>query len=235
MYDPAPRFGRLVAPDPRDQSHLLRQINPAAAVEAANVPYKYWRHSTVIDQGDSSACTGASARQWLNMGPVVNKSGPDYMKIYHSAQLLDEWPGAEPAYYGSSVRAAFKVLKGLGFVKSYAWAFDLDTVVNHVLTAGPCVIGSSWYQGQMRTDKDGFVHVDGRQVGGHAWTLAGVNRERKCPDGSVGCGRILNSWGKGFGQNGLAWISFKDLEALILDQGECATSLEIKPAAVAAV
>lgn len=232
MYDPQPKFGRLHSVDIRDQSHLLRQLNPAAAVEAANVPYRYWRHSTVLDQGGSSACTGASARQWLNMGPVVNKSGPSFMEIYHAAQLLDEWPGAEPAYYGSSVRAAFKVLKGLGMVKSYAWAFDLETVVNHVLTVSPVVLGTDWYQGQMRTDKEGFIHVDGRSVGGHAYLLTGVNRERKCPDGSVGCGRILNSWSKAWGQNGLAWISFKDLDALIRDSGEAATAYEIKaPAA----
>lgn len=228
MYDPQPKLGRLHSVDVNDQRYLLRSLNPQAATAAANVPYKYWRHTSILDQGDSSACTGASARQWLNMGPVVNKSGPNYMEIYRQAQLLDEWPGEEPAYYGSSVRAAFKVMQKLGFVKSYGWAFDLETVVNHVLTVSPVIMGTNWYQDSMRVDKDGFIHAGGRQVGGHAWVLGGINRDKKCPDGSVGAGRMINSWSKSWGQNGLAWISFKDLGALIADYGECATAVEMK-------
>lgn len=228
MNEPQPKFGRLQAVDPRDANHLLRSINPQAAAAASNIPYRYHYHDSILDQGDSSACTGAAARQWLNMGPIRNTSGPDFMTLYRENQKVDEWPGAEPSYYGSSVRASFKVLKSLGFVSRYAWAFDLETVVNHVLTEGPVVLGTDWHSDLMRADKQGFVHVGGRVVGGHAYVLGGVNRTRKCPDGSVGAGRIVNSWGRGWADRGLAWISFKDLDALIKADGEACTAFEQK-------
>jgi hypothetical protein len=235
MNDPQPKFGRLQAIDPRDANHLLRSINPQAAAAAANVPYRYHYHHEILDQGSSSACTGAAARQWLNMGPIRNTSGPDFMTLYRENQKVDEWSGAEPDYYGSSVRASFKVLKSLGFVSRYAWAFDLETVVNHVLTVSPCVLGTDWYSDMLRTDKQGFIHVGGRTVGGHAYVLGGVNRLKKCPDGSIGAGRIINSWSRSWGQSGMAWISFKDLDALIKADGEAATAFEQKAPATRSV
>lgn len=224
MYDPQRKLGRLLAPDPNDRRFML---SPPRR-EAANIESRYWYHQGVLDQGDSSACVGYSTRQWLNAGPVRNLGGPSAMEIYRLGQDSDEWPGAEPAYYGTSVRAGFKVLKSLGFVESYRWAYDLDTVVDHVLTVSPVVLGTVFYEDMFDVDKHGFMHVGGRSVGGHAYLLKGLSRTRKCPDGSIGAGRILNSWGTGWGQNGLAWISFKDLAALIADQGEACAAIEAK-------
>lgn len=235
MYEPMPQLGRLFAPDTRDANYLLRSMNPQAATEAANIPYRYHYHDTILDQGSTSACTGAAARQWLNMGPIRNLSGPDFMTLYRENQKVDEWPGAEPSYYGSSVRASFKVMQKLGFVSRYAWAFDLETVVNHVLTVGPCVLGTDWYSDMLRTDEHGFIHAGGRSIGGHAYVLGGINRNRKCPDGSVGCGRIINSWSSKWGQAGKAWISFKDLAALIKANGEACTAVEAKAPATRSV
>lgn len=228
MYEPQPMFGRLRAPDARDANYLLRSLNPQAAAAAANISYRHHFHDGVLDQGDSSACTGAAARQWLNMGPIRNLDGPDFMTLYRENQKVDEWPGAEPAYYGSSVRASFKVMQKLGFVSRYAWAFDLETVVSHVLTVSPVVLGTDWYSGMLSTDKAGFIHVAGRSVGGHAYVLGGANRNKRCPDGSLGAGRIINSWSSKWGQSGKAWISFKDLETLIKADGEACTAFEQK-------
>lgn len=229
-----PGLGRLFSPDERDHGHLLRSLNPDAPTAAANVPYRYWYHDTVLDQGQSSACTGAAAWQWLNMGPIRNKNIPDFMTLYRSNQQADEWPGSEPTYYGSSVRASFKVMKALGFVSRYAWAFDAETLINHVLTVSPAILGTSWYSDQMRTDKQGFIHVGGRLVGGHAYAVKGVNRDKRCPDGSVGAIRIINSWSTEWGQQGMAWLSFKDLDVLIKDDGEACTAFECKPTVPAA-
>lgn len=230
MYEPAPRLGRLHSVDINDERYLLRSLNPQAAVEARNVPYRYHFHETVLDQGNSSACTGAAAWQWLDMGPVRNLNKPDFVTLYRANQENDEWVGGEPAYYGSSVRASFKVMKKLGFVKTYAWAFDLETLVNHVLAEGPAILGTDYYTDMFRTDKDGFVHVGGRLAGGHAYAVKGASRVKKCPDGSLGAFRCINSWGEDFGQKGMFWLSFKDAEALIKAQGEAATAFEQKAA-----
>lgn len=230
MYEPQERLGRLYAPNPEDRRYLLRSLTPGAEAAAANVVSRYHYVDTILDQGNTSSCVGASCRGWLNAGPVRNISGPSFLDIYKAGQKIDEWPGEEPAYYGTSVRAGFKVLKSLGYVSTYGWAFDLETALNHILTVGPMVFGTTYTTEMMRADKDGFIHYDGQEVGGHAYLIVGANRETKCPDGSKGAIRMVNSWGRDWAQNGRAWISFKDAEALIKDYGEACTAFESKPA-----
>lgn len=226
---PQPGLGRVHVPDPNDNRYLLRSLNPKAATAAANIPYRYHTlaRSRFRDQGTTSACTGAAARHWLDAGPVQNLGGPDWWDLYKLNQKSDSWPGEEPAYYGSSVRASFKVMQKLGFVKSYGWAFDLETAINHILTESGMVFGTSWFTGCMKTDKQGFIHADGNVEGGHAWYARGANREKVCPDGSKGAVRGVQSWGD-WGDNGQFWISFKDLDAMIKDYGEACTAFEIK-------
>lgn len=203
----------MVAPDPK---------------EAANVVSKYHYTDLVLDQGMTSHCVGAAGRGWLSAGPVRNLSGPDMHQLYAAAQLVDEWPGEEPAYFGTSVRALFKVLKAQGYVSEYRWAFSLEPVINHVLTKGPMTLGTLWVAGMMETDNLGFIHLDGNEVGGHAYLMIGANREKKCPDGSRGAARIVNSWSESWGEKGRAWISFKDLSSLIQNYGEACTAVEVK-------
>ena len=225
MTDPQPKLGRIYAPDERDRNHLL-SFSREAQQAAENVSHRYHYHQTILDQGDSSACTGAAAWQWLDMGPIRNKNKPDFMYIYQQSQLVDEWPGEEPEIYGSSVRASFKVMQKLGFVKRYGWAFNVETLVNHVLTVSPAILGTVWTRDAFKTDKHGFLHFQGSVVGGHAYAVKGASRTIRCPDGSLGAIRCTQSWGRGFGQNGLFWISFKDLEMLIKDYGEACTAFE---------
>ena len=219
------RFGRLHMPDPGDHRFL---VAPRSS-DAANIRSKYHFTDTVLDQGMTAHCVGAASRGWLSAGPVRNLSGPDMHQIYAAAQLVDEWPGQEPDYFGTSVRAAFKTLKGLGYVSEYRWAFTLEAALDHVLTTSPMVLGTTWYDGQMEPDKDGFIHADGNEVGGHAYLMIGANREKRCPDGSRGAARILNSWGMSWGEKGRAWISFQDLSSLIKDQGEACAAVEVTP------
>lgn len=225
------RFGRLHKPDEGDKKFLVAPVKKVAE----NIVSKYHYTDLVLDQGYTSKCVGAAGRGWLTAGPVRNMSGMDFHQLYVEAQQVDEWPGAEPDYFGTSVRALFKVLKKQGVVSEYNWAFSLEPAVNHVLTVGPMVLGTTWFQDQMEPDKDGFIHAGGKEAGGHAYLMIGAHREKKCPDGSRGAARIVNSWGRSWGENGRAWISFNDLSALIADQGEAATATEVKAAVPKAV
>lgn len=225
-FKPQPRLGRVHLPDRNDYRYL---ISPSRN-KASDIRSKYHHTDLVLDQGESSMCGGAAGEGWLSAGPVRNLTGPDYKTLYHEAQLVDEWPGTEPDYFGTSVRAIFKVLKARGFVSEYRWAFTLDDALAHILLHGPMVFGTTWYEGMMEADKSGFVTIKGEPVGGHAYLVNGANRDKKCPDGTVGAFRCVQSWGKGWGQQGRFWLSFKDATALILDYGEAATATEIKPA-----
>jgi hypothetical protein len=146
---------------------------------------------------------------------------PDW--IYHEAQKVDEWPGE--SYDGTSVRAGAKVLLDQGKIQEYQWSFDLDTVISHLLEVGPVVVGTNWYEQMftpvpIKNSKAVQIKIGGDVAGGHAWKLDGVSLNLKLI-------RMKNSWGKEWGTNGFARISFDDMERLIHEQGEACRAVEI--------
>lgn len=206
-------FGRLYAPDPRD--HGYRMPKPRQAVD---IEYRYWRTRGQMDQLDTPHCVAFSGVRYLTTSPVVNKA-VDTTVLYNDCQLVDEWEGED--YDGTSVRALFKVFQSRGYVSTYVWAFDADTIIDYVLASGPVVMGTTWTQDMMTPTSDGYITFTGRPVGGHAWTIIGANRTKQAA-------RMINSWGAGWGENGRAWVSFSDLAALIEDEGEACTSTELR-------
>jgi hypothetical protein len=206
-------MGRLAAPDPRDRKFLLQR-----PVEAVQIEQRYWITRGHYDQGDTSQCVAYSWVRWLTTSPVVNRPLP-FQELYDQCQRIDEWPGED--YDGTSVRAGAKVLKQRGLVSEYRWAFDVETVIDHVLAKGPVVLGTDWTHGMMWPDKTGFIKPIGQVIGGHAYTVIGATRRKQAA-------RIINSWGRDWGENGRAWIAFEDLDKLVKAQGEACVAMELK-------
>ena len=67
----------------------------------------------------------------------------------------------------------------------------------------------------------GLIKVKGSIEGGHAYVINGVDVNNKLF-------RIKNSWGKNWGKNGFAFISFNDMNKLIKKQGEICIAVENK-------
>lgn len=219
-------LGRRHVPDERDREHLLAKPRRK---ELAELPRrKMWSAAGVLDQGATSQCVAYSSTKWLTSGPICNKLPfASITDFYNECQRNDEWPGE--GYDGTSVRAAFKVLKGKGLVDSYKWAFELEPAVLHVITTGPMVFGTDWYAGMMAVDRWGYIEPEGENVGGHAYCAVGVDRDRKHPlTGRQGAFRIVNSWGQNWGQGGRCWLSFFDAAKLIEAQGEACTAVEAR-------
>lgn len=221
-------LGRL--PVERDDAELTRYALPRRAREARAVTSKYWlSRGAAFDQGPTSQCVAYSGVRYLVTHPIVNKP-LDFAELYRECQKVDEWPGEN--YDGTSVRALFRVLKSRGLVSEYRWALDCETVINHVLTTGPVVMGTTWTMDLFTPDRWGFIRPGGASVGGHAWTIIGANRRKLDPlTGKLGAVRMINSWGPRWGeQKGRAWVSFSDLDLLIRDDGEACCSVEIRAA-----
>lgn len=219
------KFGRIYEPDERDFNFALSK-KPLSS----NKTKAFYYTEPAYDQGVTPQCVAYAGLKWLDTAPVRNRihNFPlDFTTLYQKCQKNDRWPGEN--YEGTSVRALFKVLKQMGFVSRYEWAFDLETVVNHVLTTGPMVVGTWWYEDMMHPDNFNmrFVRPYGRAVGGHAYIIKGVNTRSLCPDGSRGAFRIMNSWGQNWGLRGCASISFKDFDRLLQANGEVCTATEI--------
>lgn len=225
-------MGRKKAVDPRDRMHMM--LKPKTLPELYK---KIWATGSTHswDQGSTSMCVSFSTNRYLISSPIRNpinaKYLPDWLKrFYKECQRNDEWAGED--YDGTSVRAAFKILLKLGYITEYRWAFDIDTIINHLLTVGPVVVGTDWTDSMFDPDAKNNIRVhdtQGRYIvaGGHAYLLCGVDRKRKMSDGTVGGFLIQNSWGDGWGVKGQAWISFAEFKVLLANQGEAAVAVEI--------
>jgi hypothetical protein len=216
-------LGRRYAPDLRDRQYLI----PKKRAEASEVRRRLWYSKGVMDQGATSQCVAYAGTKYLASGPILNPPPMPPDDLYARCQRVDEWEGED--YDGTSVRALFKVLKGTGHVSEYRWAFDCETVVNHVLTTGPVVMGTTWHMDMFDPDRWGYIQPKGGEAGGHAWLIIGAYRDRSNPDGTLGAVRMVNSWGENWGrQKGRAWITFRDLDTLIKDYGEACVAIEIR-------
>jgi C1A family cysteine protease len=224
--------GRRKPPD-RDEDH--KHLLAKRPREAVGVVRRLWHSAGVLDQGSSSTCVVHAADKFLTTKPISNKGWANFEernRVYKEVQKLDEWPGED--YDGTSVRAMMKWFHKRGYISEYKWGFDCETVVNHVLAFGPVEMGTIWDEGMANTDRYGYIspNHDDADDEGHAWTIIGADRERvHRPTGQVGAVRMVNSWGPGWGQNGRAWITFKDLDRLIKAEGEAAVAMEMKLAA----
>jgi hypothetical protein len=218
-------MGRLPAIDFRDRKFAVKHTDEHALTAKLN---RTWRAGAVLDQGSTPQCVAYSCEGFLTAGPVVNKPYKEPADLYKLAQENDEWPGED--YDGSSVRGGFKAMTALGFIKEYNWAATYEEVAHHVMAVGPVVFGTNWYDSMFDPDKKGYLNIaPGANIaGGHAYLIIGVNDAFKNPDGSVGRLRMVNSWGRGWGNNGRAWMSSAVADRLLSEYGEGCTAMELK-------
>src|ERR1051326_1192633 len=221
VWEQAPGLGRLVSSDPRDRKFLMRELAPPPKVTKM-----FWDIPNILDQGSTNECTSYSAEYLLLCGPVKNQMYKTPHDLYLENQKNDEW--FPTPHEGSSVRAAMKVLQAAGYLFNYVWAFNARDAANWVLTKGPVVFGIDWYSEMFKPNtRTGFIRARGTVQGGHAICCRGYDDRLLCPDGSRGAFRLINSWGIDYGQKGLVWISFKDMDKLIKQNGEAASPSEI--------
>ncbi len=138
------RLGRNFRPDNRDGNFLMQSILPK---KSPGITYKnYWTGGWWGDQKHLPHCVAYSWLHWLADGPVTQKheKSPVFEPtwLYNECQKNDVWDGEN--YDGTSVRAGAKILQREGYISNYYWAWDIDTLVNALLTSGPVVVGTYW-------------------------------------------------------------------------------------------
>lgn len=175
-----------------------------------------------LDQGVEGACTGFGHEHVRALSPYPQQTSDAIAKgVYYEARRQDEWAGED--YEGSSVNGAMRAGRLLGMIQNWFWCYSLPELDHALSYHGAVEAGTWWWSGMWNTDSEGFLSVTGERVGGHAYAVAGyaVRDGRKAY-------RIENSWGRGWGQDGGAWISEFDMAVLLNEDGEFACPIKVR-------
>jgi hypothetical protein len=200
--------------DEQSLSYPIRSLVP----KDIEIKTTMWQEGTVLDQGSEGACVGFGWTAELLAAPLSPEKQPPENRgnemaysFYKRAQKVDEWPGEE--YSGTSVLAGAKVMLEDQYFQEYRWCFSIEDLRDAIISSGPVVIGIPWYSEMYTTKIDGFVKMGGELVGGHCLTVTGYNAEKNIF-------RWRNSWGRSYGINGSAFISYDNLRQLVSERAE---------------
>lgn len=220
-------MGRLYAADERDRGFPAGAILTATTARAM----EWWDEGWHGDQMFDPHCVAFAWAHWLADGPrpislfESRRPGVDTTELYCEAQKRDPWPGDcdNPLYDGTSVRAGAKVLQSWGHIREYRWSYTATEVAQAILTLGPVIVGTLWYQGMSYPDREGVMHITGSPEGGHAYVVNAVNLD-------TGLFRIKNSWGRDWGLHGRAYISLDNMQTLLDAFGDACIPIQRLPA-----
>ena len=205
-----------------------------------------WSCDVYNDQGYEGACVGYAWSHELSARPAVYRVDDNFAKaIYYRARHLDPWPGED--YDGTSVLAGIKAVmevlneRNLPLYGEYRWGFGIQDVLRMIGYSGPVVLGINWYMDMYYPDREtGFITPSGELAGGHAILANGIKVVKKDPflpypvtwdnlDLDKSHVRLHNSWGTSYGMGGDAFVTVRDLAALLHDDGEaCIPTLRRK-------
>lgn len=220
-------FDRIPQFDEKSRAFPIRTLVPTHPVS------RTWQAGPVLDQGPDGACVGFSWGAEMLAVPKAVDSVDDAFafQLYQEAQRFDDFPGED--YEGSSVLGGAKVVRSMGYMPEYRWAFGADDLLLAVGHNGPAVIGINWYDSMFTPNFDGLVTVGGVAVGGHAIMVRGVRL--RAPFASEPVFRLRNSWGPGWGVNGDCYVTLSDMRRLLSEEGEACvpTRRNRKPVPVA--
>ena len=218
-------LGRIEVVDERDKNFPVSTVLSESPGGLPDISTRqWWANGWWGNQGPMPHCVAYAWQHFLEDGPVIQDSvshdKPFYnpKAFYDLCQLHDQWPGEN--YDGTSIRAGAKILKAVGVIKAYRWAFNIEEVVKTVKYIGPMVVGTRWYS-NMTHPSNNVMSPNGAVQGGHAYLINGCDDNKELL-------RVKNSWGRGWGNNGHAFISYDDFDALLSDGGDACIAFENK-------
>lgn len=191
----------------------------------------------ILDQKSEGACTGFAVAAAINL--LNQNADRDIVvsarMLYEMAKRNDEWPGEE--YDGSSLRGAISGWKNMGVCKEDLWPYRVGSnkgsfTIEMARDARNNTIGAYYRLKPVISDfhaalnetgviavsakvhkgwddpENGIIDPHEKTEGGHAFVIVGYNDKGFW---------IQNSWGKSWGDNGVALWLYEDWVKHVMD------------------
>jgi hypothetical protein len=127
--------------------------------------------------------------------------------FYKGAQNHDSKPGND--YEGTTITALMRFLHNLGVIGEYRWIYKFDELLKTLALKGAVIVGAEWREGCFEPDFHGVIRFIGLAKGGHALCADEVDFEKQL----IG---FVQSWGRRHGVDGRVYMSFADVERMML-------------------
>lgn len=219
------RLGRHVNHDPRSLQYLHEDGSP--------VTVKWPRITPVLDQGNTSSCTGNACVGTLGTDPVhadliADDSSapvldePEAQRLYSDAEVIDGDGPFPPNDNGSSGLSVAKAAKNAGLCSGYLHATSIAQA-HTAIQAGPIMIGSNWYTSMDTPDANGLVEIapDATVRGGHEYECIAY-------EAASDLWECVNSWGESYGIGGHFFMSTATFTRLLAEQGDVTSLVPLK-------
>lgn len=172
-----PRLDRIPFLDERSLDFPARAVLRRVVKRQSRL----WPVRWALDQRNEGACTNfalAHNRIGRPKPRRVAATVPDAealaRKLYRRSQQLDEWPGEEPTYSGTSALAACKAWQEAKLLDEYRWCFGIDDVIDTLASYGPVCFATEWTPEMFEPGRYGLLEVGDSVAGGHMYAMIGV-------------------------------------------------------------
>ncbi len=132
---------------------------------------------------------------------LVNRGVSTWNKMPYNLSDYRSQPGPEAIAEAMQFRS-----RGFRTIDSTS----VDSVKSELSKGNPVMLGILAYENFYKMDKSSPAYDEfrGKFYGGHAVTVVGYDDNREV-NGSRGAFKIMNSWGKAWGENGFGYISYR--------------------------
>lgn len=187
---------------------------PRLARRGGSEVVRYWTPGPVLNQGQLPYCLAFSAT-------ATAMAGPKRATLTHASVGNRYAIGfAERLQVAPQDQYTLGVSRGMwgSYAKIESSVEALRDAVVHV---GPVDLSIPWYESMFHTNRGGVLAVRPHPAPGyHAVTCIGYHPAARLAGGYRGPAfRIRNSWGKGWGLNGDAWIAAPGIHRLFTPFG----------------
>lgn len=219
LPNPGGKFGRNVAHDVRSRAFRPQTIESPQTVD--------WEiELPILDQQEGSCVYQtvtelvAFSEHWRTLTPEQKKeilADPQaFIRAwYRWGTRNDPFDGEwEPTDTGSDGNTGGKCTVAHGYANGWVHGFGLEegfTLLNH----GPIGIGGVWMSSFDRPDREGIIRwsADAFERGGHEWAAIGHDTSR-------GLVKARQTWGTGFGKNGIFYVPDVVLDRILRADGD---------------